>query len=169
MATESFTPVTTFARGHGPKLGGFPRTPNRACASYWKEYGLTFNAKESKIMVFSKNNVNMADLTYRILLKLMVVTLSNEYTDTITYLDTSIVSKKGIAFFSMPCHRSSLLPSTTTTYILKLLCFCGTPLCYVVWLCYAIYHSLQGSKGYSSAARQGKLLLLLLPFGLERN
>ena len=69
--------------------------------------------------------------------------------------------------FSMPCHRSSLLPSTTTTYILKLLCFCGTPLCYVVWLCYAIYHSLLGSKGYSSAARQGKLLLL--PFGLERN
>ena len=51
-------------------------------------------------MVFSKNNVNMADLTYRILLKLMVVTLSNEYTDTITYLDTSIVSKKGTAFFS---------------------------------------------------------------------
>ena len=41
-------------------------------------------------------------------------------------------TEKGIqAFFSMPCHRSSLLPSTTTTYILKLLCFCGTP-CYAM-------------------------------------
>ena len=29
VATESFKSVTTFARGHGPKLGGFPRPPNR--------------------------------------------------------------------------------------------------------------------------------------------
>ena len=65
------------------------------CASYCKEYGLTFNAKKSKIMVFSKNNVNMADLS-PILLNGSKV----EYTDTITYLGASIVSKKGITFSS---------------------------------------------------------------------
>ena len=38
--------------------------------------------------------------------------------------------------FSMPCHRSSLLPSTTTRYILKLVLLWNSMLCYVVWLCY---------------------------------
>ena len=67
----------------------------QTCASYCKDYGLTFNAKKSKIVVFSKNNINMADL------KPILLNGSNvQYTDTISYLGATIVSKKGLTFSS---------------------------------------------------------------------
>ena len=67
----------------------------QTCAAYCKEYGLAFNASKSKIMVFSKNNVNLDDLC-----PIRLNGSNVEYTDAITYLGASIVSKKGIAFSS---------------------------------------------------------------------
>ena len=65
------------------------------CESYCKEHGLTFNAIKSKIVVFSKSNV---DLT-----KLAPILLNGnevEYVQCIVYLGTTIVNNKGFAFSS---------------------------------------------------------------------
>ena len=66
------------------------------CAEYCKEYGLTFNAKKSKIVVFSKNTIDHE--------KLAPITLNGskiEYVDTVTYLGTTIINHKGISFSSL--------------------------------------------------------------------
>ena len=66
------------------------------CAEYCKEYGLTFNAKKSKIVVFSKNTIDHE--------KLAPITLNGskiEYVDTVTYLGTTIMNHKGISFSSL--------------------------------------------------------------------
>ena len=65
------------------------------CAAYCKEYGLTFNAAVSKIVIFSKNNIDHVNLCPIILNDRIV-----EYTDTITYLGTTICNKKGFTFSS---------------------------------------------------------------------
>ena len=65
------------------------------CASYCKEHGLTFNAIKSKIVVFSKSNVDHTKLA-PILLNGNKV----EYVQCIIYLGTTIVNNKGFAFSS---------------------------------------------------------------------
>ena len=63
------------------------------CASYCNEYGLSFNASKSKIIVFSKSRIDYTNLH--------PVTLNGreiEYVEKITYLGTSIASKKGLTF-----------------------------------------------------------------------
>ena len=68
----------------------------QTCAAYCSEYGLTFNAKKSKIVIFSKKNIDHDNLC-PILLNGRPV----EYTDTITYLGTTIVNRKGFTFSSV--------------------------------------------------------------------
>ena len=69
----------------------------QTCEAYCKEFGLrpTFNASKSKIVIFSKNNIDYDDLCHIYLNGREV-----EYTDSISYLGTTIVSKKGITFSS---------------------------------------------------------------------
>ena len=67
----------------------------QTCAAYCKEFGLAFNAKKSSVVVFSKNNVDYDNLGSIFLNGAKV-----EYTDKYTYLGTTIVSKKGLAFSS---------------------------------------------------------------------
>ena len=67
----------------------------QTCSAYCKEFGLTFNASKSKIMVFSKNNVHYENLSPIIMNERKV-----EYVDAVTYLGTTVTSKKGISFSS---------------------------------------------------------------------
>ena len=67
----------------------------QTCAAYCKEFGLTFNAKKSKIMVFSKNNVDYENLSPILLNEREV-----EYVDSVTYLGATVTSKKGFSFSS---------------------------------------------------------------------
>ena len=67
----------------------------QTCAAYCKEFGLTFNAKKSNVIVFSKNSVDYDSLGPIFLNGAKVA-----YTDKVTYLGTTIVSKKGLAFSS---------------------------------------------------------------------
>ena len=63
------------------------------CASYCNEHGLTFNAKKSKILVFSKNNVDHE--------RLLPISLNGdtiEYCHSVKYLGTQVVSDKGLSF-----------------------------------------------------------------------
>ena len=69
----------------------------KLCAEYCKEYGLSFNPSKSKILVFSKNHVNLNTLA-----PLTLNGKNIEYAESITYLGTSIHSNKGLVFSS--CH-----------------------------------------------------------------
>ena len=60
------------------------------CAMYCKKYGLSFNASKSKIVVFSKAEVDTHSLC-PIYLNGSVI----EYVDSITYLGATITNKKG--------------------------------------------------------------------------
>ena len=65
------------------------------CADYCKEYGLAFNPKKSKVLVFSKSLVDLNNVA--------PLTLNGqdiEYAESITYLGTSIDSNKGLVFSS---------------------------------------------------------------------
>ena len=63
------------------------------CANYCKEYGLAFNAKKSKIVVFSKRAVDKQSLG-----PILIDGREIEYVDSITYLGATITNKKGISF-----------------------------------------------------------------------
>ena len=63
------------------------------CAAYCNEYGLSFNASKSKIMVFSKDNVDYENLGPIFLNGRKV-----DYVESMTYLGTTVTSKKGISF-----------------------------------------------------------------------
>ena len=65
----------------------------RTCAAYCKEFGLTFNTSKSKIMVFSKNNIDIDNLS-----PIQLNGRDIEYVDSITYLGATLTSKKGFAF-----------------------------------------------------------------------
>ena len=65
------------------------------CAKYCKEFGLTFNTKKSKIVVFSKSNIDNETLG-PVFLDGKVI----EYVSSITYLGTTITNNKGITFSS---------------------------------------------------------------------
>ena len=67
----------------------------QTCAAYCKEFGLTFNASKSKIVIFSKNNVDLDNIAPIYLNGGKV-----ECVDSITYLGTTIVNKKGFTFSS---------------------------------------------------------------------
>ena len=67
----------------------------QTCALYCKEYGLTFNAGKSKIIVFSKKNID-----YDTLCPILFNGRAIEYTESITYLGATIVNKKGFSFSS---------------------------------------------------------------------
>ena len=63
------------------------------CASCCNKHGLTFNAKKSKILVFSKNNVDHE--------RLLPISLNGdtiEYCHSVKYLGTQVVSDKGLSF-----------------------------------------------------------------------
>ena len=62
---------------------------------YCKEYGLNFNPKKSKVVVFSKNVVD-----YEKLGPIMLNGSKIDYVDTVTYLGTTIENNKGISFSS---------------------------------------------------------------------
>ena len=63
------------------------------CADYCKEFGLTFNASKSKILVFTKSVIDLNNLCPIFLNGKKV-----EYVDSIVYLGTTITSNKGLAF-----------------------------------------------------------------------
>ena len=67
----------------------------QACAKYCKEFGLTFNTSKSKILVFSKKEVDNQSLA-----PILLNGREIEYVNSITYLGTTIVNKKGISFSS---------------------------------------------------------------------
>ena len=63
------------------------------CSSYCAKYGLAFNPKKSKVLVFSKSKVDFSQLK--------PVSLNGkaiEYVSSIVYLGTTIVSDKGFRF-----------------------------------------------------------------------
>ena len=63
------------------------------CSSYCAKYGLAFNPKKSKVLVFSKSKVDFSQLK--------PVSLNGkaiEYVSSIVYLGTTIVSEKGFRF-----------------------------------------------------------------------
>ena len=63
------------------------------CSDYCKKFGLSFNAKKSKVMIFSKSTVD-----YESVKPVTLNGLPLEYTSTVTYLGTTIVSDKGFTF-----------------------------------------------------------------------
>ena len=68
----------------------------QCCADYCKEYGLTFNASKSKIVVFFSKNTIDHDKLGPILLNGKKI----DYVDTVTYLGTTIINNKGLYFSS---------------------------------------------------------------------
>ena len=67
----------------------------KTCAAYCKEFGLSFNASKSKIMVFSKDNIDHDNLS-----PIYLNGREVEYVDSITYLGATLTSKKGFTFSS---------------------------------------------------------------------
>ena len=65
------------------------------CAKYFTSLGLSFNAKKSKILVFSKQNID-----FHTLKPISINGVKIDYVDTVAYLGTTIVSNKGIIFSS---------------------------------------------------------------------
>ena len=63
------------------------------CAAYCKEFGLTFNASKSKIIVFSKTHIDNANLS-----PILLNGRKIEYVDSVIYLGTTIVNNRGISF-----------------------------------------------------------------------
>ena len=62
------------------------------CADYCKEYGLNFNPKKSKVVVFSKSAVDYTKLG-----PIMLNGSKIEYVDSVSYLGTTIENNKGIS------------------------------------------------------------------------
>ena len=63
------------------------------CSSYCNTYGLTFNAKKSLVMVFSKTNVDYS--------RIQPLTISGspiDFTERTRYLGTTIISNRSISF-----------------------------------------------------------------------
>ena len=65
------------------------------CTDYCTKYGLTFNSKKSKIMVFSKKRINFDSLE-----PIAIDGNVLDFDDSITYLGTKIVSDDGFKFSS---------------------------------------------------------------------
>ena len=65
------------------------------CAAYCKEFGLTFNAAKSKILVFSKSPVEHEKLG-----PILLNGCKIDYVDSVTYLGATIANDKGISFSS---------------------------------------------------------------------
>ena len=65
------------------------------CTDYCSKYGLSFNSKKSKIMVFSKKMVD-----YDSLKPISMNGISVDYVDHVTYLGTKIVRDGGFCFSS---------------------------------------------------------------------
>ena len=63
------------------------------CATYCAKYGLAFNPKKSKVLVFSKSKIDLS-LLKPILLNGKAI----DYVTSITYLGTTIISEKGFHF-----------------------------------------------------------------------
>ena len=65
----------------------------KLCAAYCKEFGLTFNASKSKIVVFSKSHVDHENLS-----PILLNGRKIDYVESISYLGTTIVNNRGISF-----------------------------------------------------------------------
>ena len=65
------------------------------CAEYCREYGLTFNASKSKVVVFSKSATN-----YEKLVPIVLNGSKVDFVDSVTYLGTTIMNNKGFSFSS---------------------------------------------------------------------
>ena len=65
------------------------------CAEYCREYGLTFNASKSKVIVFSKSATN-----YEKLVPIVLNGSKVDFVDSVTYLGTTIMNNKGFSFSS---------------------------------------------------------------------
>ena len=65
----------------------------QTCSAYCREFGLTFNASKSKIVVFSKKNMDIGSFR-----PIYLNGGKIEYVDSIMYLGTTIINKKGIGF-----------------------------------------------------------------------
>ena len=68
-----------------------------SCANYCKTFGLSFNPKKSKVMMFSKANIKN-ELIEPIYLNGMAI----DYTEKIKYLGTTILSNSGFSFSAAP-------------------------------------------------------------------
>ena len=78
------------------------------CAKYCNGYDGSFDANKSKIIVFSKLNLDKSSL-HPILLN----GKSIEYVESITYLGTTIVNNKGFAFSSIALQIPYSEPSSS--------------------------------------------------------
>ena len=67
----------------------------KSCADYCREYGLTFNASKSKVIVFSKSTTKYDKLGPIILNGNTI-----DFVDSVTYLGTTIMNNKGFSFSS---------------------------------------------------------------------
>ena len=65
------------------------------CAEYCREYGLTFNASKSKVIVSSKSATN-----YEKLVPIVLNGSKVDFVDSVTYLGTTIMNNKGFSFSS---------------------------------------------------------------------
>ena len=65
------------------------------CAKFFTSLGLSFNAKKSRILVFSKNIID-----YSILKPICIDGVAIDYVDSVKYLGTTLVSDKGLTFSS---------------------------------------------------------------------
>ena len=77
-----------------PSRAALQRMINK-CAEYCNKFGLSFNAKKSKILIFSKKAQDKENHKPIYLNGDKV-----DYVDSVTYLGTTIVSEKGLSFSS---------------------------------------------------------------------
>ena len=69
----------------------------QTCANYCKTFGLSFNPKKSKIMIFSKTSID-----YDLIAPIYMNGLAIDCTEKIKYLGTTIVNKSGLSFSAAP-------------------------------------------------------------------
>ena len=65
----------------------------QTCSEYCTEFGLSFNSKKSKVMLFSKSRIDHESLEPVTLNEIALA-----YTNSVTYLGTNIVNDKGFSF-----------------------------------------------------------------------
>ena len=71
------------------------------CSAYCHKYGLNFNAKKSKIMVFSKKSIDYSKIR-----SLTISGNSIEFVERIRYLGTTIISDRSLSFSNVDDLRS---------------------------------------------------------------
>ena len=79
----------------------------KTCAAYCKEFGLSFNASKSKIMVFSKDNIDHDNLS-----PIYLNGREFEYVDSITYLGTTLTRKRVLYSHLRTIWQSTIVPRT---------------------------------------------------------